>query len=331
MSGDRTSKAKRAKTARPRGGLDPARLVDAAGLLGLGAFAWGVAAPRFYEVGGWAAPVREVGLLFVGCALVVRTLDWILRHRDGKSDARRDLLRRLTGLNEAILELRKSLSRDNTRGFLDRKGEFTAGLKLGAGWMTEEEARLSAACGEFCERMTKALADTVNRRGGVTALADRLRREIDRSARRGDLDPHDADNLQGLIDDSLLVMDEAIYAEWNADHFGRLTADRRAFAREIERYRSDGAVRLEHHAMELFDHLLAHVNKKIEVVDMILDWDEAYRKLEMRLAGLDPSNVTPIAEAARAQRLRVVDRFVVTPPAGAAEELPRRRLPAAND
>lgn len=316
--------------------FNPVWLMDLAGLGGLAAFAWAVG---WAEGSPWArfeTAAREAGLILFGCAVVVRALDFVLHRRDGRRQARRELTRRLIGVNEALFELRKTLSRDHTRTFLDRRAEFVAGLRLAGRYLSDEEARLGEALTAHCDQLSEALGATVHRRFGVTGLADRLSREIERADRRGDIDHHDADNLLDLIDDAIAVMDEAIYADWNADHFGRLSADSRAFAREIERYSAPIADQIERHGQELFGLLVEHVNRKVEVVDLILDWDETYRKLELRLAGVNPDKVLSMAaRQARAPRPRLVERFAAAPPAEAAPEqsdhIVRARLSAAND
>jgi hypothetical protein len=323
--------------------FNPLWLVDAGAGLGLLLF-----------VAGWALAadpalglLREVGLLFVGCWVVVRALEVILRHRDGRDGQRRELLRRLAVLNDALLEMRKSLSRDNTRRFLDRRAEYAAGFKLAKPSLSSDEAELAKTCGEFCDRMAKSLADTIHRRADVNAAVDRLRREIDRAARRGDLDQHDADDLIDIVADAVSVLDEAIYAEWNADHFGRLTADQRHFARELDRYKSAAAGEIERRGRDLFEQLFVHVRQKVEVVDLVLEWDEVYRKLETRLAGLyvaPPKSGSPKErdkdKKDEKPKPRPSERFPMLvrreTDADGDEDLGRRpglrhRLPAAND
>jgi hypothetical protein len=326
-TGDRT-KAKHARFT-----FNPLWLVDLLGLAGLGAFAWTVASPETTPWTAYAAPVRELFLLLVGCALVVRVLAAVLKRRDRRGDARRELLRRLSGLNETMRDLRTSLSRDRARAFLDRRGEYEAGIRLAGRWLTTEEIRLAEGCAGFCDHVASGLSEAVGRRTDFTGAANRLVRTIERAAADDDLDPDDADNLIGLVRDGMGVMDMALYAEWNADHYGRLSADRRAFAREIGRYASDAADRIERTGLELFDHLIGHVNRKVEVVDMILEWDEGFRKLEARLAGLKPSAQVVSLERARAARPRVADRFIVAPASDGSRQgsKPRLRLPAAND
>jgi hypothetical protein len=339
MAGD--GKGHKTAAANPgRFAFNPLWLVDAAGALGFTAFVAGAVLPVAYPATPVAAPLREAGLLFVGCWLVVRSLEALLHHRDGRDGQRRELLRRLAVLNDALLELRKSLSRDNTRRFLDRRAEYAAGLKLAKPALTPKELDLARACGEFCDRMAKSLAETVHRRADVAAAVDRLRREIERAARRGDLDQHDADDLIDIMGDAVAVLDEAIYAEWNADHFGRLTADQRHFARELDRYKSQAAGEIERRGRDLFDQLLVHVRQKVEVVDQIQEWDEVYRKLEVSVAGLPAPKATPLsakAKPAEKPKPRASERFpmlVVRNEDG--DELlddprPRLRLPAAND
>lgn len=317
--GERRPRARRVR-------FSPLRVTDALGAMGALAFSaslfWGE-----YVSASVESAVREAGLLFAVAAVVVRVLDLSLRRRDKKADARRELMRRLGALNDSLMDLRKSLSRDQTRRFLDRRADFAAGLSVAEPWITVEERRLALDCGEFCDGLSRALAETVQRRTGIKGLADRVGREIDRAARRGDMDGHDADNLTSLIEDAIGVMDEAVYAEWNADHFGRLTAGRRHFLREVERYRSPAADQIEHHGVELFDQVIAHVAKKVELVDMLQAWTDTHRTLELRLAGVD---ILPSPE----ERRRFSERFTSGGAAvgrGAAGDFPKSRLPAAND
>ena len=345
MAGDgKGDKGDKSAAANPKkAAFNPLWLVDAGAGLGLVLFIAG------WALAAWPALglLREVGLLFVGCWVVVRALEVILRHRDGRDEQRRELLRRLAILNDALLELRKALSRDNTRRFLDRRAEYAAGLKLARPSLSPQEAELAKSCGEFCDRMAKGLADSIHRRGDVNAAVERLRREIDRAARRGDLDQHDADDMIDIIADAVSVLDEAIYAEWNADHFGRLTADQRHFARELDRYKSSAAGEIERRGRDLFDQLFVHVRQKVEVVDLILDWDEVYRKLETRLAGLyvpPPKSSLPKDKDKKDEKPkpRPSERFPMLVARNEEEEEEegdghrprpgmRYRLPAAND
>jgi hypothetical protein len=310
--------------------FNPVWLMDAAGICGLIAFVVPLVFAVPKDLALLATVVNETALLLIGCALVVRVLDAILKRRDRRNDARRELMRRLSQVNDALLDLRKSLSRDHARSFLDRRGAFAAGVELAQPWLSTEETKLVQACDGFCDRMTAALGETVHRRVGVASLAERVRRDIERAARQGDLDRHDADNLANLVDDAMGVLDEAIYPEWNADHFGRLGADGRAFAREIERYKGAAAERIEHHGGDLFEVLGAQVNRKIEIVDMLRDWDDGFQRLEMRVAGLKPP---PVVVAEPRPEPRLADRFVALPGriASVDSENLRARLPAAND
>jgi len=314
--------------------FNPLWLVDAAGVLGAAAYAWMAFAPTSAPwPAAFAAPARELSLLMVGCAVVARVLAAFLKQRDRRGEARRDLQRRLTRMNDALLDLRNSLSRDRARAFLDRRLAFAAGLKLASGWLNAEELKLAEDCVAFGERMSASLTEAVGRRTDFTGAANRLRRTIERAVADGDLHPDDADNLSSLARDGMAVMDVALYAEWNADHYGRLGADRRAFAREIGRYASEAADRIERHGLDLFDQLIAHVRHKVEVVDQILEWDEGFRRLEARLAGLRPPADVVSLDKVRAQRPKLADRFeVATAPQGSVlPERPRVRLPAAND
>jgi hypothetical protein len=339
MAGD--DKGEKGAAANPKTfAVNPLWLVDAGAGLGFLLFVAGWALAAYPALG----LLREVGLLFIGCWVVVRGLEVVLRHRDGRDEQRRELLRRLAVLNDALLELRKSLSRDNTRRFLDRRAEYATGLKLAKPSLSPDEADLAKTCGEFCDRMAKSLADTIHRRTDVNAAVDRLRREIERAARRGDLDQHDADDLIDIVADAVSVLDEAIYAEWNADHFGRLTADQRHFARELDRYKSAAAGEIERRGRDLFDQLLMHVRQKVEVVDLTQEWAELYRKLEERLAGLyvAPPKTGVAKDKAKKDekpKPRASERFPMLVARNEPDEdedrrpLPglRPRLPAAND
>jgi hypothetical protein len=341
MAGDGkgdTSAAANPKTA----AFNPLWLVDAGAGLGLVLFIAG------WALAAWPALglLREVGLLFIGCWVVVRALEVILRHRDGRDEQRRELLRRLAVLNDALLELRKSLSRDSMRRFHERHGEYGAGLKLAGPSLSQEEADLAKSCREFCARMDGSLTHTIRNRAELNSAVERLRREIERAARRGDLDQHDADDMIDVIADAVSVLDEALFAELNADHFGRLGADQRHFARELERYKSSVAGEIERRGRDLFDQLFAHLRQKVEVVDLIEEWNEVYRKLETRLAGLyapAPKSSSPKDKNKKDEKpkLRPSERFPMLVARNEAEDDEgdgrrpqpgmRHRLPAAND
>ena len=332
MRGEKRSETAQTALSQGRSPFNPIWLMDAAGLVGLGAAVWAIAFSAGTQLQTYAPLVREAGLLLVGCALVVRVVDAVVRRRDRRNEARRELLRRLSGVNHALLDLRGSLSREHARAFLDRRRELITGVQAATRWLSAEEVRQLGACDGFCERMAGVLSDAGRQRAAVSGGSERLRREIERAARRGDLDRHDADNLSNLVDDAVAVIDEAIYAEWNADHFGRLNADHRAFVREIERYRSTTADRVERQGATLFDLLDNHVRKRIEVIDLLADWDETCRRLELRLAGLKPAAPKLVAST-EAPAPRLVDRFAVMPKRAdlTADEPQRLRLPAAND
>ncbi len=322
-------------TVRPgRQPFNPIWLMDLAGLAGVAALVWAIGFSAGTTLAPYAPLIREGAMLLVGCAVVVRVVDALVRRRDRKNDIRRELQRRLSAVNEALLELRGSLSREHARAFLDRRKELHAGLGVAGRWLTKEEHRLFTTCDGFCEQMAAVLSDAGRQRSSVAGASERLRREIERAARRGDLDRYDADNLSNLVDDAVAVMDEAIYAEWNADHFGRLIADQRAFVREIEHYRSTTADRIERQGATLFGVLDEHMRKRIEVIDGLRDWDDGYRRLEMRLAGLRPVAPRLVASNETPTRTRVADRFVLLPGGRggyAGAEPMRKRLPAAND
>ena len=100
--------------------------------------------------------------------------------------------------------------------------------------------------------------------------------------------------------------------------------------REIERYRSTTADRVERQGASLFELLDNHVRKRIEVIDLLADWEQTCRRLELRLAGLKPE---PPRLVAATDVPRLADRFAVLPGRAAMtdDEPQRLRLPAAND
>ena len=332
VRGEKRSSPARSTLAQGRPPFNPIWLMDLAGVAGAGALVWAVGFSKGTDFAAYAPLAREAGLLLLGCAIVVRVVDAIVRRRDRRNEARRELLRRLSAVNHALLDLRGSLSREHARAFLDRRRDLTTGVHAAKRWLTAEETRQFDVCDGFCERMAAVLGDAGRQRAAVSGSSERLRREIERAARRGDLDRHDADNLANLIDDAVAVIDDAIYAEWNADHFGRLNADHRSFVREVERYRSTTADRVERQGATLFDLLDGHVRKRIEVIDLLADWEQTCRRLELRLAGLKPPPPTLVASN-EAPRPRLADRFAVMPQhADADDDEPQRlRLPAAND
>ena len=124
--GDR--KGEKSAAANPKtAAFNPLWLVDAGAGLGL------VPSSPGWALAAWPALglLREVGLLFIGCWVVVRALEVILRHRDGRDEQRRELLRRLAVLNDALLELRKSLSRDRSAASIERTRRVRRGPQAG--------------------------------------------------------------------------------------------------------------------------------------------------------------------------------------------------------
>ncbi|NEX95334.1 hypothetical protein, partial [Caulobacter sp. 17J65-9] len=286
------------------------------------------------ELAGTAAePLREFGGVLAAAALSVRVLNFSLHRRAARADARRELGRRLDGLNDALLDLRRALTRDEVRRFLDRRDAYATSIGLTGRWLSDVEMADAEACAARADGMAELLGDTAGRRSGAEALTLRVRREIGRAVRSGELKQPEADDLNDLVDDAVKAADEGLYAEWNADHFGRLSAHQRHFRREIERCTPALAERLERHGGALFDHLLQHADAKVAVADLLARWAEAHRSLELRLAGLNPPP-RPAPAAEEEETPRVAERFVL-PRAPSAAMFPsgraRLRLPAAND
>ena len=310
--------------------LNPVRLVDLLGLLGAAAAAWARAGTLPPEIGRWGPTVADAGLLLAGCALVVRALDWILHRREVRGRTRADLLRRLADLDDALMDLRGSLSQLAARRFTERREAFHTGLALAGRGTGARERELAAVCETVCDRVLACANEAAAGRAGAFALAERLRREIDRAARRDDLDARDADALNDLLDESMRTADEAVFAEWNSDHFGRLAANRRHFGRELGRCEAHAADRLEQQGLELFDRLLAHVRAKVEVADLLQEWREACRELEAALSGV---RLERRPERSSAPVVRLADRFPEARASSVRVEFsaPKRRLTAAND
>ncbi|HYF22599.1 MAG TPA: hypothetical protein VD929_04290 [Caulobacteraceae bacterium] len=304
-------------------------LVDLLGLAGLGAALWTRVGPLPGEIAAWSGTIFDAGLMLAACALVVRGVDAVLRRREARGRARDELLRRLAELDAALLDLRATLSPEAARRFVERREAFAAGAELARTRLTRDERAQANACQQFCDQMTEAVAAAVAGRAGAVALAERLAREIDRAARRDDLDRRDADALTDLLDDAARVADEPVFAEWNSDHFGRLAANRRHFGRELGRCEAHAADRLEQQGLELFDRLLAHVRAKVEIADLLQDWREACGDLEAALSGVTS---TARRDRSRAPQ-RLADRFPEAGARGVRVEFsaPKRRLTAAND
>jgi len=308
---------------------NPLWLVDALGVLGLGALVWALTFAASGPYAEFQPIAREFGLALTTLALGVRAVDLMARRRHSRDSARRELLRRLSLLDEALMDLRRTAGRETARRFEERRRDYEAALPLTNRWMDRADVELAERCAAFCRRMGSTLVETVATRNDVANFAYALRRDIERAAERGYLEYPDADNLLALMQDGLSVLDEALYAEFNADHFGRLSGAHRAFIREIERYYSDAADRIEREGAVLFERLLAQVSRKIEIADMLHDWEDDRARLEARLAGLSE----PPARPRPPRQARLVERFVMTPRLGPpAREAPLpRRLPAAND
>ncbi|HYE43576.1 MAG TPA: hypothetical protein VEA15_09300, partial [Caulobacteraceae bacterium] len=138
-----------------------------------------------------------------------------------------------------------------------------------------------------------------------------------------------ADELCGLVEDAMAVMDEALYAEWNADHFGRLAAIQRCFGRSIERQDGEIVREVDRQAAELFERLVRHLREKVDIVDALHGWDDVARRFEFALAG---AGGTLARLRPAPPRRPLAERFALAPAAGAtAHEPAPLRLPAAND
>lgn len=306
--------------------LNPLWLLDLAALGAAAAFAWIAAGPRpLPEL--LAFPLAgELALGIVAVAVVARTLDLRARRRAAEAAARSELARRLETLDEALMDLRRSLSREAARRFLERKDAFASGLEAFRARLEAPTERLARQGLDLCEGLTAGLALTIPRRAAITSAAYRLSQEIARAGRRGELDPYAAGDLTALIEDALGVMDEALYAEWNADHFGRLGAVQRHFSRRVERRDGEVVRRIDGEAATLFDALVGHVRDKVALVEVLANWERVRFALAFALSGVRaPPRPAP-------ERPSVAARFAVSPIAGArtVEALPRR-LPAAND
>jgi len=310
--------------------FNPLWLLDFAGLAAAGLFTLLLVGPAWLPHLFHTAVVSQTCLTIVGVALTVRLVDLRSRRRAARLGNRRELLRRLGALDEALMDLRRSLSREAARRFVERRDDFSAGLETTLPYLDAEDVRLARAGLGFCATLTAGLADVIPRRAAIVSTGYRIGQEIDRAARRGEMDPEGAQLLHALVDDALAVLDEALFAEWNADHFGRLGAVQRHFGRLIERRGGETARGIDRDAAVLFQTLIAHVRDKIEVVDALRGWEDVRRPLEFALSDVKPRprrNVAPLPP-----RPSVASRFAVAPVAGAQGEAePPARLPAAND
>lgn len=329
MGGDaRAGRARRAFAFR----FDPLWLADAAGLAALASLGWALTgAPGGVTLAGvdTAALAREAAPLALTAWAAVRGTAFAVSARLRRGAVRADLYGRLRDLDTALSDLRRSLSRDSARAFFDRNEAFAAAVPPAAGRLGGRERRLARECASIANGLAGRLRRVVAQRHGLEALAERIRREAARAERFGELDGDEVMGLLDAMEDALAVLDEALYADLNADHFGRIEADSRAFLSLVERVRVPSAARIEEKGLDLFDALKAQVAAKIEVAEAVEDWKRVCRPLEGRLAAADAPTVRP-APAAVSPRL--MERFERLAPA--AE--PRRsaqiiRLPAAND
>lgn len=306
--------------------FNPLWLLDLAAAAGALAFGWIAFAPRPLPAFLGFPLAGELALSLVGVGLIARALDTAARRRTAEAEARQALLQRLDGLDEALMDLRRSLSRDGARRFVEAREAFERALASGARRLDRRAVALARRGVELCAGLTAALSESIPHRAAVVSMAYRLGQEIGRAGRRGELDPYAAGDLRALIEDALGVMDEALYAEWNADHFGRLGAVQRHFARRIERRDGETVRQIDREAAGLFDALIGHVREKVALVETLAAWEQVRDGLGRALSGrTSPPRAAP-------PRPSMAARFAVSPSAGqdARGERPRL-LSAAND
>ena len=310
--------------------FDPLWLLDAAGLVAAGVFA----VTGFAEIplpwANYAAPVRELSLAFAGVALLTRALALTLRRRDRRLQARHELLRRAAALNEALQSLRGALNRERVRDFKVRLSDLEAGERLAVRWLSTPDRVELDACRRVCDLLLAEVDQTIEHRLEFMGHANRLQRALARASGEGALSPEAADTLLSLVRDGLAVLDVGLWADLNADHFGRLSADRRAFRHEISRWSSYTADRLERQGLELFDRMIEHVKRKVAFADRLAQWEPAFRRLEARLCGLKPAR--SVAPTAPDRPLGERFALAAAPMTQADTDLaPRIKLAAAND
>lgn len=306
--------------------FDPAWLLDAVGAAGAGALAWALTgapgAPEFAAVAREAAPLAVAA--WIGGRLTVAAVSGRLK----RGAARADLYRRLVALDAALAELRRTVSRDTAVAFLDRADAYVSGLTQAKARLSGKERAAARACAEAAVSIAVTVRESLGDRHGVEALAHRIRRDVARAERFGDVEAGDAHGLIDAVDDAMELLDESLYAERNADHFGRLEADRRAFVRRLEWLSGGAATRVEERGAELFEALRAQLAVKVAVAETAVRWREDARFLEARLASTTAPSLTAPAPASVPR----LPRFDVA--AARAPERPSAqiiRLPAAND
>lgn len=304
--------------------FDPLWLADALGAAGLGALVWalsgGPGAPEFASIAREAGPLALA--IWIGGRLTVAAVSGRLK----RGAARADIHARLIALDGALADLRRSVTRDSALEFLERADRFAAAFAAGRTGLNGKERGFAGACAEAAASLADTVRDALGDRHGVEALAERIRRDVLRAERFGDFDTGEAEALLDAMDDAVALLDQALYVEHTADHFGRLEADRRTFHRRLERLYGAAAARVEERAADLFEALRSQLAVKVAIAEAALEWREAARGLEARLSSAVPSLVA--AETAPLPR----------PPRFATVSLPAQRpsaqvirLPAAND
>ncbi len=311
--------------------FNPLWLLDAAGIAGAVSFVFLAVAPPALPPFLDALLLREGALAVAVLAAAVRLVDLRNRRARARAAARSELLRRLTALDDALMDLRRSLSHETSRRFVERRVGFAAGLDRIRRSLGETEAGLAEAAVEICKTLAEELTRAIPRRAAIASVAYRLRQEADRAVRRGEISPMVARELSSLIEDGLAVMDAALFAESNADHFGRLGAVQRSFARQLEPWDGEIVRQIDRQAADLFAELNRHVRDKVDVADTLTAWEGVREPLEFALAGADavrPRRMPPVQPRPRLSR-----RFDTAPAPGDRGDAPALplRLPAAND
>jgi hypothetical protein len=290
MAGDSRTRSEQERSGAARSsGFNPVWLAAPIGAVGVGTFLFSF----FLSTSDPAAPVREVGLLLFGCAIVVISLERVIHARDNRHRLRNELVRRMSELDGALQHLGTSMvALESVSAVKHRSAQVGEVFKRAERFFTKEELAALAEAQKFAEDAYKVALESRGRRSDLDFTYSVVANKLEAAERRGDIDYKDAAMIRGILASSKSVLDTAMLAEWNSSHRGRLEMGLETAASHLRTYKSTVAEDLYQGSAELFRKFHAEVDEKIKLLDKMSNWNFHYNRLQDLINGIPPEDLT---------------------------------------